>query len=144
MNEFNVVCKPFNPKENWTLPVRKTRGSSGYDLYSSGFYHIKPNKTMVVKTNLIIQPPLGIAAKIESRSSLAIKGVFVLGGIIDADYTGEVGIILYNSSNFTIVITPKTACAQLCFYQYHFPNLVVGTVEETERGTGGFGSTNHV
>ncbi len=127
------------------LPSRATPQSAGYDLYSSEGYVLLPGHRVVVSTGIQVQLPPGVYGRIAPRSGLAVKhGLGIGAGVIDADYQGELKIVLFNHdlrNNF--VIRPGYRVAQLVLEYIATPDVV--EVHEfdnvTERGDGGFGST---
>lgn len=133
--------------ESAVVPKVATEGSAGADLCSSVEVTIYPGETKLVKTGINISIPLGYAGFVCSRSGLALKqNVFVLNapGIIDSDYTGDVGVILHNASNDRFVVNIGDRIAQLLIVkcEYFWFNEVA-ELQKTERGDGGFGSTGH-
>lgn len=106
---------------------------------------LKPFERVLVKTGLYLEIPEGYEAQIRPRSGLALKkGITVLNtpGTIDADYRGEVGVILINLSSEPFVVEPGERICQMVFAKYEkavFDN--VEFVSDTARGTGGFGHT---
>jgi dUTP pyrophosphatase len=132
---------------NAILPSRATPQSAGYDLYSSEGYVLLPGHRVVVSTGIQVQLPPGVYGRIAPRSGLAVKhGLGVGAGVIDADYQGEIKVVLFNHdlrNNF--VIRPGYRIAQLLLEYVSTPE--VEEVQEfdtvTERGTGGFGSTGN-
>ena len=129
------------------VPKLATEGSAGADLCSSVEVTIYPGETKLVKTGINISIPLGYAGFVCSRSGLALKqNVFVLNapGIIDSDYTGDVGVILHNASDDRFVVKPGDRIAQLLIVKCdYFWFNEVAELQKTERGDGGFGSTGH-
>jgi len=129
------------------LPSYETLSSAGMDLRAeiTESMILKPLERAIVKTGLFIALPVGYEAQVRPRSGLAAKkGVTVLNapGTIDADYRGEIGVILVNLSNEEFIIADGDRIAQLVIAQYTQANWKEVTVlEETERGAGGFGST---
>lgn len=129
------------------VPSRATPQSAGYDLYSSEGYVLLPGHRVVVSTGIQVQLPPGVYGRIAPRSGLAVKhGLGVGAGVIDADYQGEIKVVLFNHdlrNNF--VIRPGYRIAQLLLEYVSTPE--VEEVQEfdtvTERGTGGFGSTGN-
>jgi dUTP pyrophosphatase len=106
---------------------------------------LKPLERTIIKTGLFIALPVGFEAQVRPRSGLAAKnGITVLNapGTIDADYRGEIGVILVNLSNDAFTIKDGDRIAQLVIAKHERAewNLVV-SLDETARGTGGFGST---
>ena len=106
---------------------------------------LKPLERTIVKTGLFIALPIGIEAQVRPRSGLAAKkGITVLNapGTVDADYRGEVGVILVNLSNEDFVINDGERIAQLVVAKHERADWVeVTELDKTERGAGGFGST---
>ena len=100
---------------------------------------------MLVKTGLFIEIPVGYEGQVRSRSGLALKnGISVLNspGTIDADYRGEIGVILINLSKEDFEVNPGDRIAQLVFSNVEQANWIVSdSLNTTERGDGGFGST---
>lgn len=125
------------------MPLRATAGSAGIDLYSSKAYRIYENAKMAVSTGIAIQLPVGTYGKIEARSGLARDyGIQIMGGVIDADYTGEIIVLMVNTGNRPLNINPGDRIAQLVIQPYIAPMLVVvDDLGSTERGAGGFGHT---
>jgi len=105
-----------------------------------------PNGRILVPTGLYISIPTGYKADVKSRSGMALKaGVSVANadGLIDEDYRGEVGVILINHSTEPFLIKNGDKIAQLVITKYEKANLIkVDNLDETERGEGGFGSTD--
>lgn len=135
--------------EEAKVPEYKTEESAGMDLFAyveSGFTIIEPGERKLIRTGIAIQMDKGFYAEVCSRSGLAIKyGIFVLNapGIIDTDYTGEIGVILMNSSKVPFKIDTGDRIAQLVIHK-----LIRDTFKEviefdrtTQRGEDGFGST---
>ena len=129
------------------LPQYETGASAGMDLRAniSEPYTLQPLGRAIIRTGLFIELPLGYEAQVRPRSGLAAKhGVTVLNspGTIDADYRGEIGVILVNLSNDPFTITNGERVAQLVIAKHERPVLVeVTELSDTSRGTGGFGST---
>lgn len=129
------------------LPAYETSTSAGLDVRANLTEPIvlKPLERTLVKTGLFMEIPVGYECQVRPRSGLAYKnGITVLNspGTIDADYRGEVGVILINLSNETFVIEDGERIAQLVFAQVEQAEWKVSIeLSETERGAGGFGST---
>ncbi len=123
----------------------ETARSAAIDLRASADITIFPHKTELVKTSLNIAIPEGYVGLVCSRSGLALKkSVFVLNapGVVDADYRGEVGVILCNLGSEDFFIKKGERIAQLMIVPYVMPAYIrVESLENTERGSGGFGST---
>ena len=134
-------------KSNHDLPSYETLASAGMDLRANltECVTLKPLARTIIKTGLFIELPVGIEAQVRPRSGLAIKkGVTVLNspGTVDADYRGEIGVILVNLSNEDFVIENGERIAQLVIAKHERADWnQVEILSETERGEGGFGST---
>jgi len=132
------------------LPGYETTGSAGMDVRAnlSERVVLNPMERALIPTGLFLEIPEGSECQVRPRSGLAFKkGVTVLNtpGTIDADYRGEVGVILINLSNETFIVEDGERIAQLVFAAYKQAQWVETTVlTETERGAGGFGSTGVV
>ena len=134
-------------KSNHELPNYETIASAGMDLRAniSEPITLKSLERTIVKTGLFIELPIGYEAQVRPRSGLAAKkGITVLNspGTVDADYRGEIGVILVNLSNETFVIQNGERIAQLVIAKHERAEwVVVNELSETTRGAGGFGST---
>jgi len=134
-------------KSTHELPAYETVGSAGMDIRASINESIvlKPLERAIVKTGLFIELPVGFEAQVRPRSGLAAKkGITVLNapGTIDADYRGEIGVILVNLSNEDFTIENGERIAQLVIAKHEQPTWQeVEVLGETDRGAGGFGST---
>jgi len=141
-----IKVKVIN-KSNYPLPEYATSGSAGMDLRANIEQKVilKPLERKLFPTGLFIQLPLGYEAQVRPRSGLALKkGLTVLNapGTIDADYRGEIGVVLINLSNEECTIEPGERIAQLVIAQYEQADLELTTeLSETERGNGGYGHT---
>ena len=141
--KLNIVNKSDN-----ALPAYETVNSAGMDLRAylpDGELVIKPMQRALVPTGLFMEIPVGYEGQVRPRSGLAIKsGITVLNspGTIDADYRGEVKVILINLSDADFVIKSGDRIAQLVIAKHEQPEVVeVQVLSETERGSGGFGHT---
>ncbi|WP_282071902.1 dUTP diphosphatase [Polaribacter atrinae] len=134
-------------KSKHATPNYETEGAAGMDLRANieTAITLKPLERAIVKTGLFIALPIGFEAQVRPRSGLAAKkGITVLNspGTVDADYRGEIGVILVNLSNDDFVINDGERIAQLIIAKHERVNWKEVTVlSETERGAGGFGST---
>ena len=141
-----MIIKIINQSTN-PLPEYSTVHSAGMDLRASLSQPIvlKPLERVLVPTGLFIELPVGYEAQIRPRSGLALKkGITVLNspGTIDADYRGEVGIILINLSTEDFVIEHgERICQMVSARHEHSSWEMVEILEETRRGSGGFGHT---
>jgi dUTP pyrophosphatase len=134
-------------KSKHATPNYETEGAAGMDLRANieEAITLKPLERAIVKTGLFIALPIGFEAQVRPRSGLAAKkGITVLNspGTVDADYRGEIGVILVNLSNEEFVINDGERIAQLIIAKHERVNWQeVEVLSETERGSGGFGST---
>lgn len=141
-----MQIKVINTSEH-SLPAYETIASAGVDLRANNSEPIvlKPLERTLVKTGLFLEIPVGYEAQVRPRSGLALKkGITVLNspGTVDADYRGEVGVILINLSNDDFVIEYGERIAQLVFAKVEQAEwLQVEALSDTDRGAGGFGST---
>ena len=129
------------------LPAYQTEGAAGMDLRAclEGPLTLGPLQRAVVKTGLYMELPLGYEAQIRPRSGLAARqGIGVLNspGTIDADYRGEIGVILVNLSNEPVTVSDGDRIAQMVIARHERAEWVeVEALNESVRGAGGFGST---
>ena len=142
-----MEVKIINKSDN-QLPAYETIHSAGMDLRAylpEGPIVLKPMQRTLVPTGLFMEIPKGYEGQVRPRSGLAIKnGITVLNtpGTIDADYRGEVKIILINLSDTDFTINSGERVAQIVFAKCEQMEVVnVETLSETERGAGGFGHT---
>ena len=127
------------------LPAYAHPGDAGMDLCSAVELEIAPRARALVKTGLAMMLPPGFEGQVRPRSGLALKrGVTVLNtpGTIDEGYRGEIGVILFNSSDETFVVKIGDRIAQLVIAPVVRATVVeTETIDDTARGVGGFGST---
>lgn len=134
-------------KSQHALPNYETIASAGMDLRANleSPIVLKPLERAIVKTGLFIELPIGYEAQVRPRSGLAAKkGITVLNspGTVDADYRGEIGVILVNLSTEEFVIENGERIAQLIIAKHERAEWIeVTELSETSRGEGGFGST---
>jgi len=134
-------------KSTHSLPEYETIASAGMDLRANleTAVTLKPLERTIIKTGLFIELPIGMEAQVRPRSGLAAKkGITVLNspGTVDADYRGEIGVILVNLSNEDFKIENGERVAQLVIAKHERAAWQqVEVLGETERGAGGFGST---
>lgn len=134
-------------KSNHNLPKYETSASAGLDIRANldEPFSLHPLERALIKTGLFLEIPEGYEAQVRPRSGLSLKkGITVLNspGTIDADYRGEVGVILVNLSKQPYVIEDGERIAQLVFAKVEQSDFIeVNVLSETTRGTGGFGST---
>lgn len=143
----NMVLKMKKVRENAPVPKRGTKESAGLDLCAviDEAVIINPGESVVLPTGLAVSVPVGTAGMIFTRSGLGIKhGIHVTNGVgvIDSDYRGEVHVGLHNLSQKAYKIEPMERIAQMIIMPYYAPEIILcDSLDETERGEGGFGST---
>jgi dUTP pyrophosphatase len=148
-NSIRVAVQRLPHSEGLALPRYETSGAAGMDLLAAveegAPLTLKPGARALVPTGLAIALPQGFEAQVRPRSGLAAKnGVTVLNspGTIDCDYRGEVKVILINHGDEAFVVTRGTRIAQMVVAPVTQAVLAeVDTLDETQRGAGGFGST---
>ncbi len=134
--------------EKAIIPTYGTEYSAGADLYAllDEDLEIKPGETVMIKTGLAMAIPTGYAGLIYARSSLGSKKGLAPAnkvGVIDSDYRGEIKVPLFNQSKETQIIAKNERIAQIIFTPYLKVNFQeTNELDDTTRGTGGFGSTN--
>lgn len=140
-----MEVKVVNKSEN-KLPEYKTIGSAGCDLAAwlpDGPVFVEAGKSLLIPTGLFIQLPLGVEAQIRSRSGLALKyGIIVLNspGTIDADYRGEIKVLLFNTGEYDFEVCSGDRIAQMVLARHEQANFeIVEELDDTDRGDGGFG-----
>ena len=141
-----MVLKIVN-KSNNKLPQYETELSAGMDVraFLDSSITLEPLDRILIKTGLFAELEKGFEIQVRSRSGLALKkGITVLNspGTIDADYRGEIGVILINLSKDKFVISSGDRIAQLVVCKHEQPKIVLSnSLSETQRGDKGFGST---
>jgi dUTP pyrophosphatase len=125
------------------LPARGSAHAAGLDLCSIEDVVLEPKQRAVVPTGLAVAIPEGYYGRVAPRSGLAIqKGLDVLAGVIDADYRGEIRCVLYNTGDEAIHLPAQSKICQLILETIITPAAAwADEISETERGSGGFGST---
>lgn len=141
--EVKIINKSHNPN-----PVYATAGSAGMDIYAhieAGSLQIAPLERLLIPTGLYIQLPYGYEAQLRMRSSWALKKGLILPNApatIDADYRGEIKVIIANISNQIHTIHSGDRIAQIVVAKHERVRWqAVEQLDNTQRGTGGFGST---
>lgn len=138
--KIRIVNKSSHP-----LPAYETDHSAGMDLraFTGGPVTMKPLERKLIPTGLYIEIPVGYEAQVRPRSGLALKhGVTVLNspGTIDADYRGEVGVILVNLSDRDFTVNDGDRIAQMIIAKHEKAELAIALeIDTTKRGAGGFG-----
>lgn len=146
LREGDVTVKVVNKSAN-ELPAYSTEFSAGMDLRASLSepVELKPLQRALIPTGIYIELPEGYECQIRPRSGLALKhGITVLNtpGTIDADYRGEIGVILVNLSDKPFVVNDGERICQMVVARHeHVAWKAVESLDESERGAGGFGHT---
>lgn len=134
-------------KSHAVVPSYAHPTDAGMDLYSSEDYVVPAGKHILVSTGIIMALPVGYEGQVRPKSGLALKnGITVLNtpGTLDADYRGELGVILMNHSSVDFAVKRGMKVAQLVLKKFETAELVEDNnldAVETKRGSGGFGST---
>ena len=125
------------------IPTRGSAGAAGYDLSSTESVCVYPGKRVLISTGIAVKLPQGVYGRVAPRSGLAVKnGIQVGAGVIDADYRGEVKVLLFNHGDMQFNVNVGDRIAQLICEKYEAPEVtLVTSLDETNRGEGGFGST---
>lgn len=134
-------CKLLS--ENAVAPVRGSDLAAGYDLTAAEDKIVAPHGKALVKTNVAVAIASGYYGRVAPRSSLAWKHHIDVGaGVIDSDYRGDVGVVLFNHADAEFKVEKGMRVAQLILEKIETPEvLIVDDLDETVRGDGGYGST---
>lgn len=145
--------------ENAIIPTKGKKGDAGFDLFTLNDISVLPRQTIVVPTGMSVQLEPNQEATIRPRSGISLKGcssannffepseydspyLRVLLGTLDSNYRGDIGIIIYNQENYTVIIPAKTKLAQMVVSIISEDEVVVvDELEDSDRGDKGFGST---
>ena len=128
--------------EGAIMPTRAHELDAGYDLYSRETVFLPMYENRVFDTGVHVQIPNGYVGMIKSKSGLNINHNLLSEGVIDSGYTGSIRVKLYNNGNQNLTIQKGQKISQLVIMPILTPEFeIVDELEETERGTGGFGST---
>ena len=122
-------------------PFYATEGAAGIDLAATQDYIIYPGRTIIIKTGLRLEIPRGHWGLIKARGSISLKGLVVGAGVVDADYRGEIGVVMHNISDVVVPITEGTRVAQMVIVPYEKLIFKEAALSHTERGEGAYGST---
>jgi dUTP pyrophosphatase len=141
--EVEVPLKVKKLSPNATLPVRASIGAAGYDLFSAEDCTIEPRTRKVVKTDLSMAIPARHYGRVAPRSGLSFKfGIDIAAGVIDSDYRGPLGIVMVNNGTNAFEVKAGDRVAQLLLERVSTPEVEeVEELDDTVRGTSGFGST---
>lgn len=127
------------------LPTKAHPTDAGWDLYLKEYIEIPREETFIATLGIRMVIPDGWTGIIKDRSSVAAKeGITVLAGVIDSSYRGEVGVVLFNTTQHTFYAAPGDRIAQMLFLPVPEITIIEDAIDvrETERGEGGYGSTN--
>ena len=126
-----------------TTPTRGTELSAGYDLYSAQNYTIEPKDKALVMTDIQVSVPEGTYGRIAPKSGLTVKHFIDVGaGVIDPDYRGNVGVVLFNFGKDLYTVNKGDQIAQLILERIYLADLhELPLLDKTKRGNSGFGST---
>jgi len=147
VGQNKLVFKITKLRDNAILPQYQSECSAGMDLHAciDEPITIEPLRRALIPTGISVELPVGFEAQIRARSGLALKnGITMANGIgtIDSDYRGEYGVILMNLGDEPFVVQPDMRIAQLVISRYEYISWEeVDSLSQTERSTGGFGST---
>lgn len=125
------------------LPVRAHATDAGLDLFCTQRFEICAMQHAKIRTGVHVELEEGYEAQVRGRSSLTARGIVVPTGTVDCDYTGEIGVVLFNlNADHSVFFNEGDKIAQLVISPIVTPELVeVEEIKETDRGSGGFGST---
>lgn len=141
------TLKIFKRSENATTPTRGSVLSAGYDLYSSEDSAVPARGQNMVSTDISVIVPVGTYGRVAPRSGLAVKhGISTGAGVVDADYRGEVKVVLFNHGEKDFEIKKGDRIAQLVLEKIvmaEIEEITEKQLEQTTRGEGGFGSTGN-
>jgi dUTP pyrophosphatase len=145
MSDISVKVKKIRP--NAILPEYQTIQAAGMDAHAciENPIILKPMERQLIPTGIAIELPVGFELQIRARSSLGLKhGITMVNGVgtVDSDYRGEIGVALINLGQDSFTVEPDMRIAQMIIARHeHATWNEVDTLDETQRGTGGFGST---
>jgi len=142
---INIKLKLLSPTAK--IPLKMSEGAAGYDLYSDNKEPVllKKSQITLIPTGISLSITPGYEAQIRPRSGLAIRnGIGILNspGTIDADYRGEIKVILFNFGNNDFIVEPNMRIAQMVVSKHEkLEFTLTDDLDETDRGEGGFGHT---
>jgi dUTP pyrophosphatase len=139
---MQVVAQVLRLRKNAKLPVYSYTNDLAADLYASVSKVVRPGAIALIPTGIAVELPAGYGAKVEDRSSLALRGLVTLGGVIDPGYRGEIKIIASNISRHSVSIKEGSRIAQLRVVKWIPVKFSeVHRLSSSRRGTAGYGST---
>ena len=135
------VC--FKKLTDTAIPFKYSReGDACLDIYSDVDMVIYPHDTAIVHSNIAVQLPKGYHGIVRGRSGLASRGLFVHTGTIDETYRGSIGVIMHNFNDYEFTISKGDRIGQFCIEKSYLMQIIeVQTLDSTERGAEGFGSS---
>ncbi|AAN75640.1 polyprotein [Taro bacilliform virus] len=136
-----IVSSEKQVKFYGILPTKKSNKSAGYDLQSNIDIEIPPGKCTVISTGTFLQMPDNMYGRLVERTSLAIQGITVQGGVIDPDFTGEIQIVLFNHNTAPYPVKKTYRLAQIIFEKFYTPIFIQEPFTSTQQGSSNFGST---
>ena len=137
------MIKAIKYHPNAVLPKKASSGAAGFDLYATEWTTVSNHMVTRVGTGIGLEIPKGYYGQVAPRSGLAVNyGIDVLAGVIDRDFRGEISVLLTSHSGF-LEINPGDRIAQIIFHRISDEDEIqlVDSLEDTERGVDGFGST---
>lgn len=145
MNNY-ILVKIHKSEDSVKTPQRGTEHSAGYDIFANENCLLHAGERKLIKTGLFLEMPSGYYGRIAPRSGIAFKyGIDVLAGVIDSDYRGEIGVILYNTDkNYSFSVHKGDRIAQLIIEKCHSIEWASAEfLNDSGRGAGGFGHTGN-
>ncbi|XP_070494802.1 deoxyuridine 5'-triphosphate nucleotidohydrolase [Chironomus tepperi] len=141
--EAQPVLRFAKLSENGLAPLKGSEKAAGFDLRSAYDCVVPARGKFVVKTDIQVELPEGCYGRIAPRSGLAAKNFIDVGaGVVDEDYRGNLGVVMFNHSDVDFVVARGDRVAQLICERIYYPTLEESpSLNNTERGEGGFGST---
>jgi dUTP pyrophosphatase len=139
---MNKILKVKKLSETAKLPSKAHPTDLGYDLYSDETVYVDGNSTVKIKTGIAVGFPEGWGGFIKDRSSMAIKGFSVIGGVIDSSYTGELSVVMTYKRGATTIQKGDKIAQLVPIPLTNWPIVEVEKLEPTDRGEKGFGSSN--
>ncbi|MHA2074850.1 MAG: dUTP diphosphatase [Candidatus Hodarchaeales archaeon] len=125
------------------LPKKHSINDAAYDLFSIEDIMLASGQTSIINTGICMEIPAGYYGQIQSRSSIALKGIFITGGVIDSGYRGEIMVITNNISSDVYKIKKGDRVAQIVFHKVNnFDLIEVDSLDEDNDRGGGFGSSD--
>lgn len=125
------------------LPTRSYEYDAGLDLYSNQTVYVKSHETFKINTGIAVEIPPHYFGSIRERSGLAANGIKISGGVVDSQYRGEIGVLIYNTTPYSILIRKFDKIAQLIIQPCELLDVeCVNELSTTKRNDNGFGSSD--